>query len=163
MGPLTGPNPVDRGKPGSKIHVLSDRAAIVLSVGVSSANTNDAEALRPLVEAIPAIRSRRAPRRRKPGNLHADKGIRHRRTAAMDAKPRDRRRHRPRRHRILQRLGPHRWVIERTIPSRPATTASTSATTARPPTSSLPHPRCGTNLLQETRQISHIRHTPRPS
>ncbi|MGY2026017.1 transposase [Nocardia gipuzkoensis] len=72
-GPLAGPSPVDRGKRGSKIHVLSDRAGIPLSVGISSANTNDAEALRPLVKAIPAIRSRRGPRRRKPGKLHADK------------------------------------------------------------------------------------------
>ncbi len=32
-GSLTGPSPVDRGKPGSKIHVLSDRAGTPLSVG----------------------------------------------------------------------------------------------------------------------------------
>src|SRR5215510_9136745 len=38
-GSLTGPNPVDRGKPGSKIHVLSDRNGLPLSVAVSAANT----------------------------------------------------------------------------------------------------------------------------
>jgi len=38
---MTGLNPVDRGKPGSKIHLLSDRAGLPLSVAVSAANTND--------------------------------------------------------------------------------------------------------------------------
>ena len=70
---MTGPNPVDRGKSGSKIHVLSDRVGLPLSVAVSAANTNDADALKPLVRAIPAIKSRRGPRRRKPDKLHADK------------------------------------------------------------------------------------------
>lgn len=70
---MTDPNPVDRGKPGSKIHVLSDRAGLPLSVAVSAANTHDSHALKPLVMAIPAIKSRRGPRRRKPAKLHADK------------------------------------------------------------------------------------------
>jgi transposase len=112
---MTDPSPVDRGKPGSKIHVLSDRAGIPLSVGVSAANTNDIDALEPLVKAIPAIRSRRGPRRRKPGKLHADK--------AYDAAEQRRWvRDRGISVRIArkgiessERLGRHRWVIERTI------------------------------------------------
>jgi transposase len=72
-GSMTGPNPVGRGKSGSKIHVLFDRAGIPLSVAVSAANTNDSYALKSLVMAVPAIRSRRGPRRRKPAKLHADK------------------------------------------------------------------------------------------
>jgi hypothetical protein len=48
MGELTGLSPVDRGRPGSKIHVLSDRGEIPLAVVVSAANTNDAAALKPL-------------------------------------------------------------------------------------------------------------------
>jgi IS5 family transposase len=67
------PSPVDRGKPRSKIHVLSDRAGLPLSLALSAANTSDAFALQPLVRAIPAIRSRRGPRCRKPVKLHADK------------------------------------------------------------------------------------------
>jgi len=106
---------VDRGKSGSKIHVLSDRAGIPLSVGISAANTNDVQALRPLVKAIPAIRSRRGPRRRKPAKLHADK--------AYDAADlREWVRDRGIGVRIARkgvessdRLGRHRWVIERTI------------------------------------------------
>ncbi len=46
---MTGPSPVDRGRSGSKIHVLAERAGIPLSVGISEANTNDAEALKPLL------------------------------------------------------------------------------------------------------------------
>jgi hypothetical protein len=38
---------------GSKIHVLSDRVGVPLSVAVSAANTNDADALKPLVWAYP--------------------------------------------------------------------------------------------------------------
>jgi hypothetical protein len=34
---LTGPNPVDRGKPGSKIPILSERAGIPLSLAVPAA------------------------------------------------------------------------------------------------------------------------------
>lgn len=74
---MTGPSPVDRGNSGSKIQVLSDRAGVPPSVAISAANTNDSFALKPLVKAIPAIRSRRGPRRRKPGKLHADKAYDH--------------------------------------------------------------------------------------
>jgi IS5 family transposase len=44
-----------------------------LTVGISAANTHDSHALKPLVNALPAIRSRRGLRRRKPARLHADK------------------------------------------------------------------------------------------
>ncbi|MFD6757180.1 transposase [Micromonospora gifhornensis] len=65
-GGLTGPSPVDRGKTGSKIHALSDRNGLPLSVGVSAANTHDSRCLQSLVQAIPAVKSRRGPRRRHP-------------------------------------------------------------------------------------------------
>ncbi len=112
---MTGPSPVDRGKPGSKIHALSDRAGLPLVVAVSAANTHDSHALKPLVMAIPAIRSRRGPRRRKPAKLHADKAydqlnlrrwVRDRgitvRIARKGIESKD-------------KLGQHRWVIERTM------------------------------------------------
>jgi transposase len=112
---MTGPNPVDRGKSGSKIHVLSDRAGLPLSVAVSAANTNDAAALKPLVMAIPTIKSRRDPRRRRPGKLHADK-------AYDQIELRDWVRDRGIAVRIARKgiesstkLGKHRWVIERSI------------------------------------------------
>lgn len=112
---MTGPNPVDRGKTGSKIHVLSDRVGLPLSVAVSAANTNDAYALKPLVRAIPAIKSRRGPRRRKPDKLHADKAydqvelrawVQARGIAVRIAR---------KGIESSQKLGTHRWVIERSI------------------------------------------------
>lgn len=112
---MTGPSPVDRGKSGSKIHVLSDRVGLPLSVGISAANTNDAEALGPLVKAVPAIRSRRGPRRRKPAKLHADKAYD---AAGLRRWVRDRGigvRIACKGIESSERLGRHRWVIERTI------------------------------------------------
>lgn len=95
--------------------MLSDRSGIPITVAVSAANTPDAEALRLLVRAIPAVCSRRGPRRREPGKLHADKAYDHREL-------RDWVRDRGIGVRIArkgiessQHLGRHRWVIERTI------------------------------------------------
>jgi hypothetical protein len=55
MGELTGPNPVDRGKPGSKYHRLIDGRGIPLAVGLSAANTHDSLLLEQLVDAVPAV------------------------------------------------------------------------------------------------------------
>ena len=114
-GSPTGPNPVDRGKNGSKLHVLSDANGLPLLVGVSAANTHDSHALQPMVMGLPAIRSRRGPRRRKPARLRADK-------AYDSAAHRTWLRERgiiPRIGRrgidTSDRLGRHRWKIGRTI------------------------------------------------
>ncbi|GAB3359392.1 hypothetical protein GCM10027360_20430 [Amycolatopsis echigonensis] len=86
-----------------------------MTVAISAANTHDSQALKPLVMAIPAIKSRRGPRRRKPGKLHADK--------AYD-QPELRRWVRDHHIRVRiarkgieskDKLGKHRWVIERTM------------------------------------------------
>jgi transposase len=112
---MTGPNPTDRGKPGSKIHVVSDRGGIPLAVGVSAANTHDGHALKPLVAAIPAVRSRRGPARTRPDKLHADKAYD---IADLRRWLRDRG-ITPRIARkgveASEKLGRHRWVIERSI------------------------------------------------
>ena len=41
-GEQTGPNPVDRGKPGSKYHLVVDQHGIPLAVRLSAANARDA-------------------------------------------------------------------------------------------------------------------------
>lgn len=112
---MTGPSPVDRGKPGSKIHVLSERGGLPLSVAVSAANTNDAAALKPLVMAIPAVKSRRGPRRRKPGKLHADKAYDHAELRTWVAEQGVGVRIARKGIETSEKLGRHRWVIERTI------------------------------------------------
>jgi transposase len=68
---------VDRGKSGSKIHVLTHANGPPLVLAVSGANVHDSQALRPLAQGIPAIRSRRVPCRRRPVKLRADKGYDH--------------------------------------------------------------------------------------
>jgi transposase len=106
---------VDRGKPGSKLHILSEAAGLPMVVGVTAANTHDSVMLVPMLDGLPAIRSRRGPRRRRPGKLHADK--------AYDSDElRAQRRRRAITPRIArrgiessERLGRYRWRIERTI------------------------------------------------
>jgi len=95
--------------------VLTDATGLPLAVATSAANTHDSLALIPLVQAIPAIRSRRGPRRRRPGRLYAGLGLR---LSALRAWLR-RRRITPRIARrgieTSDRLGRHRWVIERSL------------------------------------------------
>jgi IS5 family transposase len=114
-GPLTGPNPTDRGKNGSEIRLITDGNGLPLSLGISGANMHDSLGLKPLVHGIPPIRSRRGPRRRRPAKLHADKGYDYGHLRRWLSK-------RGIRHRIArkgiessQRLGRHRWVVERTV------------------------------------------------
>ncbi|WP_437079286.1 IS5 family transposase [Streptomyces sp. enrichment culture] len=114
-GDLTGPNPVDRGKKGSKIDLITERTGLPLSVGISAANLHDSQGLEPLVRGIPPIRSRRGPRRRKPAKLHGDKGYDY-------AHLREWLRECGIRHRLARkgiesskRLGRHHWTIERTM------------------------------------------------
>ncbi|MEV0396476.1 transposase [Polymorphospora rubra] len=64
-GDETGPNPVDRGEPGSKIHIPCDRRGMPLTVLISAANIPDAHLLIPLLDSIIPIRGRRGrPRQR---------------------------------------------------------------------------------------------------
>ncbi len=106
---------MDRGKYGSKIHLITERTGLPISVGISAANLHDSQALIPLVKGIPPIRSRRGPRRRKPSKLHGDKGYDYSHLRRWL-------RERGITHRIArkgvessQRLGRHRWTIERTV------------------------------------------------
>jgi len=112
---ISGPSPVDRGKKGSQIHVLSEANGIPLVVDVSAANTHDSTLLQPMVSAIPAVKSRRGPRRRKPGTLRADRRYdydKHRRWLREEGiVPRIARRGIERN----DRLSRYRWKIERTM------------------------------------------------
>ncbi|MFD1662951.1 IS5 family transposase [Streptomyces caeni] len=114
-GQLVGPNPVDRGKPGAKLHILTDAQGLPLVTAVSAANTHDSLALKPLVAALPAVRSRRGPRRRRPAKLRADKGydypeirrwLRNRNITPKIAR---------RGIESSERLGRYRWKVERSM------------------------------------------------
>ena len=95
--------------------ILSEAAGLPLVVGVSAANTNDSYALKPLVQAIPAIRSRRGPRRRKPGKLHADKAYDHTELRQWLQQRGIQVRIARKGIETSDKIGRHRWVIERTI------------------------------------------------
>lgn len=84
-------------------------------VGVTAANTHDKVMFIPLLDGIPAIRSRRGPRRRRPDKLHADKGYDYCELRAycrrLGIAPRIARRG----VESSERLGRWRWKIERTL------------------------------------------------
>jgi transposase len=116
-GAQTGPNPTDRGKRGSKYHLVVDRNGIPLAIHVSAANTHDSTQLLPLVDAIPSIigpRGRPGRPRKRPAKLHADKAYdsanlrRALRTRGITPRLARRGIH------SSERLGRHRWVVERT-------------------------------------------------
>lgn len=117
-GEQTGPNPTDRGKAGSKHHLIVDRNGMPLAVRLSAANARDATQLLPLVDAIQPIigpRGRPGRPRKGPTKLHGDKAYdasdlrRALRTRGIT--PRVARRG----IESSERLGRHRWVVERTL------------------------------------------------
>ena len=114
-GPKTGRNPTDRGKPGSKHHLLTDAWGIPLALILTAANVHDVNELLPLVDQIPPVRGKPGPPRRRPERVQAD-------TAYDSEAHRRALRQRgitpviPHRHREHgSGLGVFRWVVERTV------------------------------------------------
>ena len=113
-GALTGPNPTDRSKPGSKHHILTDAQGTPLSSTVTGANTHDVTQLIPLVDAIPPIKGKRGRPRCRPRRVQADR--------AYDSEPHRRELRKRNIQPVLAKrntehgsgLGVHRWVVERT-------------------------------------------------
>ena len=110
----TRPNPTDRGKLGSKRHIVVDAVGIALAVTVTGANRHDSMAFESTLNAIPAVLGLECRLRKRPDKLHADKGYDY-----------ARRRHYLRRRDITariprkgiesrDRLSRYRWVVERT-------------------------------------------------
>lgn len=113
-GDDTGPNPTDRGKLGTKHHVLTDAQGIPLAVTGTGANAADITQLLPLVDGIPDLSEEHTNRPTRPEELYADR--------AYDSEPhREELRHRGIEPKIPKRrtehgsgLGIYRWVVERT-------------------------------------------------
>ncbi|QNS02166.1 IS5 family transposase [Streptomyces xanthii] len=76
-GKHTGPSPVDRGRAGSKHHLITDGHGTPLAVLLTGGNRNDVTQLLPLLDAIPPVRGRVGRPRRKPDSLFADRGYDH--------------------------------------------------------------------------------------
>ena len=71
-GGATGPSPVDRGKPGSKHHLITDAGGIPLASAVTAANVNDISQLAPLFNALAAVAGKVGPPRTKPDAVQGD-------------------------------------------------------------------------------------------
>lgn len=110
-----GPSPVDRGRPGSKHHVLTDASGTPLRVSLTGGNRHDVTQLLPLVRNAPTIRGKRGRPRGCPRSLYADRAYDH-----------DKHRRLLREHRITPHiarrgqahgsgLGRMRWVAEAAI------------------------------------------------
>jgi transposase len=114
-GSETGPSPVDRGRPGSKHHLLVDGSGLPLAWALTGSNRNDVTQLIPLFEAVPAVGGVVGRPRRRPEYLLADRGYDHdkyrRLLRGRGIKP------------VIARrgtghgsgLGRYRWVVERTF------------------------------------------------
>jgi transposase len=112
---LVGANPTDRGKPGSKYHLIVDGAGMPLAALVSAANTHDSRLLVALVDRVGPVRGRVGRPRQRPERLYADKAydygrcrrvLRARGISARIAR---------RGVQSARRLGRQRWKVERTI------------------------------------------------
>jgi hypothetical protein len=110
-----GANPVDRGKPGSKLHLACERRGLPLAAAVTAANVNDTLLFEALLEDVPAVLTPSRRRRSRPGTVDADKAYDH----AGNRRYLRRRGIRPRIARrgveSSSKLGRHRWRIERTL------------------------------------------------
>jgi IS5 family transposase len=69
-----GANPVDRGTPGSKLHLVCDGSGLPLTVVVTAANVADTTMFEVVMDDIPPIRAPTGRRRTRPAKVHADKG-----------------------------------------------------------------------------------------
>jgi transposase len=114
-GAATGPSPVDRGRPGSKHHLLVDARGTPLAWTLTGGNRHDSTQLIPLVDRVPPVRGRRGRPRRRPDRVIGDRAYDYpshrRRLRARGITP------------LLARrntqhgsgLGRWRWVVERTL------------------------------------------------
>jgi IS5 family transposase len=114
-GFLTGPNPTDRGKPGSKQHVAVERHGIPLAVTLTAANEHDSIQFEGLIAALPRTKQRYGYRRERPNKVHADKGYDFPRCRQFLSRRGIRVRIARRKVDSSERLGRHRWVVERSL------------------------------------------------
>nr|WP_246150359.1 IS5 family transposase [Streptomyces qinzhouensis] len=114
-GAKTGRSPVDRGRTGSKHHLITDATGIPLGATLTGGNRNDVTQLIPLLQAVPPVRGKRGRPRRRPDVVLGDRGYDHdkyrRLVRDLGVKP------------LIARrgtehgsgLGAQRWVVERTF------------------------------------------------
>ena len=114
-GLQTGPSPVDRGRRGSKQHLLVDGGGVPLAWTLTGGNRNDITQLLALLDRVPHVRGRTGRPRHRPDSVVADRGYDHDKYRRLvwqrGIKP------------VIARrqtqhgsgLGRERWVVERTF------------------------------------------------
>jgi transposase len=110
-----GANPVDRGKPGSKLHLVCDAIGLPLTAAVTAANVNDTTMFEAVMDDIPPIRAPTGRRRTRPAKVHADKGYDSHANRAYLRRRGIRARIARRGMESSTRLGRHRWRVERSL------------------------------------------------
>jgi transposase len=114
-GEDTGPSPVDRRKPGTKLTLLVDKGGVPLVMRNAKANASDQTQILPVVVDFPKVGGKRGRPKEHPDVLYADRGYDSEATRTilrwLGIEPR-----------IAKRNTPHgsgcgkvRWVVERTI------------------------------------------------
>lgn len=115
-GGKTGPNPTDKGKKGTKRHLVSDHNGIPLTVTLSAANVHDSMVFEELLDSIEPIKhSGKGRPRKRPAKLHADKAYDDKKCAQALRKRGIKRRIARKGVESSEKLGRHRWVVERTL------------------------------------------------
>jgi transposase len=114
-GDKTGPSPVDRGRLGSKHHLITDANGLPLACVLTAANINDITQLLRLVDAIPPVRGRPGRPRRQPDAVVGDRGY----DSDLHRRALWHRGIRPELARrggfLAPRLGQDRWRVERSL------------------------------------------------
>ena len=114
-GDHVGANPVDRGKPGSKLHLVCDGSGLPLTAAVTAANVNDTTMFPAVLDDVPPVRAPSGRRRTRPGTVHADKGYDSHTNRAYLRRRGIKARIARRQIESSTRLGRHRWRVERSL------------------------------------------------
>ena len=107
--------PPTAASPGPSATWMVDGRGVPLAALLSPANRHDSLFLEPLLDAVPPVRTPSGRRRRRPAKLHADKGYDDRKCRAACRRRRIKHRIARRGIEAGDRLGRHRWVVERTL------------------------------------------------
>jgi transposase len=114
-GAATGPSPVDRGRLGSKHHLIVDQGGLPLAFTLTGGNRHDSTQLLPLVDGVPSVAGRVGRPRRRPNRVYADRAYDYptyrRQLCRRGIKPEIARRNTEH----GSGLGRFRWVVERTF------------------------------------------------
>jgi transposase len=110
-----GANPVDRGKPGSKLHLVCEGGGLPLTAVVTAANLADTIMFVAVLDDVPPIRTLSGRRRTRPAAVHADKGYDSQANRAWLRRRGIRPRIARRGIESSTRLGRHRWKVERSL------------------------------------------------